>query len=86
MTVRIFLTGRYSDGKYAVSDLSFAAIIKGVDEYAPLLRISAASAGNDTDSVLMKLHLLLFQCLFGDELQAILDAIENGTSVAEKFR
>ena len=55
------------------------AIIKGVDEYAPLLRISAASAGlgaNEAPPAIISMFV-------GDELQAILDAIENGTSVAE---
>lgn len=59
------------------------AIIKGVDEYAPLLRISAASAGNDHRLGANEAPPAIISMFVGDELQAILDAIENGTSVAE---
>lgn len=59
------------------------AIIKGVDEYAPLLRISAASAGNDHRLGANEAPPAIISMFIGDELQAILDAIENGTSVTE---
>ena len=59
------------------------AIIKGVDEYAPLLRISAASAGNDHRLGANEAPPAVISMFIGDELQNILDAIENGTSVTE---
>lgn len=59
------------------------AIIKGVDEYAPLLRISAASAGNDHRLGANEAPPAIISMFVGDELQSVLDAIENGTSVTE---
>ncbi|MCI7804217.1 MAG: glutamine synthetase III [Oscillospiraceae bacterium] len=59
------------------------AIIKGVDEYAPLLRISAASAGNDHRLGANEAPPAIISMFVGDELQSVLDAIENDTAVAE---
>ena len=59
------------------------AIIKAVDEYAPLLRISAASAGNDHRLGANEAPPAIISMFIGDELQGVLDAIENGTPVAE---
>ncbi len=61
----------------------FCAIIKCVDEYAPLLRISAASAGNDHRLGANEAPPAIISIFIGDELQNILDAIENGTSFKE---
>ncbi len=57
------------------------AIIKGVDEYAPLLRISAASAGNDHRLGANEAPPAIISMFLGDELQNVLDAIENDTAV-----
>ncbi len=66
-----------------------AAILKAVDEYADLLRLSVASAGND--------HLLganeappaIMSIFVGSEIQEILDALESGemikTNANEEF-
>ncbi|MGN1481083.1 glutamine synthetase III family protein [Porcipelethomonas sp.] len=59
------------------------AIIKAVDEYAPLLRISAASAGNDHRLGANEAPPAVISMFIGDELQGVLDAIENGTPVTE---
>lgn len=59
------------------------AIIKGVDEYAPLLRISAASAGNDHRLGANEAPPAIISMFIGDELQRVLDAIENGTPFRE---
>lgn len=59
------------------------AFIKAVDEYAPLLRISAASAGNDHRLGANEAPPAVISIFLGDELQNILDAIEKGTSVKE---
>ena len=59
------------------------AIIKGVHEYAPLLRISAASAGNDHRLGANEAPPAVVSMFVGEELQSVLDAIENGTAVEE---
>ncbi len=59
------------------------AIIKAVDEYAPLLRISSASAGNDHRLGANEAPPAIISIFLGDELQKILEAIENGTSFKE---
>ncbi len=59
------------------------AFIKAVDEYAPLLRISASSAGNDHRLGANEAPPAVISIFLGDELQNILDAIETGTSVKE---
>ncbi len=67
--------------------LFLAAIIKGVDEYQDLLRISVASAGNDHRLGANEAPPAIVSMFVGDELEAILDAIENGaayTSIEEK--
>ncbi len=55
-----------------------AAIIKGVDEYQDLLRISVASAGNDHRLGANEAPPAIVSIYLGDELSAILDAIEAG--------
>ena len=53
------------------------AIIKGIDEYADLLRISASSAGNDHRLGANEAPPAI---IMGEELQGVLDALEAGTS------
>ena len=55
-----------------------AAIIKGVDEYQDLLRISVASAGNDHRLGANEAPPAIISIYLGEELTAILDAIEQG--------
>ncbi|MCC8068971.1 MAG: glutamine synthetase III [Ruminococcus sp.] len=57
------------------------AIIKGVHEYSDLLRISAASAGNDHRLGANEAPPAIISMFVGDELQAVLDAIESGTTM-----
>ncbi len=59
------------------------AFVKAVDEYAPLLRISAASAGNDHRLGANEAPPAVISIFLGDELQNILDAIEYGKPVKE---
>ena len=59
--------------------LFLAAVIKGVDEYQDLLRISVASAGNDHRLGANEAPPAIISIFLGDELTAILDAIETGT-------
>ena len=65
--------------------LILAALIKGVDEYQDLLRISVATASNDhrlganeAPPAILSIHL-------GEELNAILEAIEKGVPYNKTF-
>ncbi len=63
------------------------AIIKGVHEYAPLLRLSAASAGNDHRLGANEAPPAIISIFLGSELEDVLDALVSGkkyTSVANK--
>ena len=59
--------------------LILTAVIKAVDEYADLLRISVASAGNDHRLGANEAPPAVVSIFLGDELMGILDAIENDT-------
>ncbi|MBR6709527.1 MAG: glutamine synthetase type III, partial [Clostridia bacterium] len=59
--------------------LFLTAVIKAVDEYQDLLRISVASAGNDHRLGAHEAPPAIVSMFVGDELGAILDAIESGT-------
>ena len=54
-----------------------AAIIKGVDDYQDLLRISVASAGNDHRLGANEAPPAIISIYLGEELTAILEAIEE---------
>ena len=80
-----------SPGKEPAKNTQFllflAAIIKGVDEYQDLLRISVASAGNDHRLGANEAPPAIVSMFLGDELAAILDAIEKDepyTGIEEK--
>ncbi|MGN0606137.1 MAG: glutamine synthetase III [Oscillospiraceae bacterium] len=70
-------------GETPMENLQFltflCAIIKGVDEYADLLRLSAASAGNDHRLGANEAPPAVVSIFLGDELTAVLEALENGT-------
>ena len=57
--------------------LFLCAVIKAVDEYQDLLRISVASAGNDHRLGANEAPPAVVSMFLGDELTAVLDAIEN---------
>ncbi len=59
--------------------LFLAASIKAVDDYQELMRISIASASNDLRLGGDEAPPAIVSIFLGDELTAILDAIENGT-------
>ena len=59
--------------------LFLSAIIKGVDEYQDLLRISVASAGNDHRLGAHEAPPAIISIFIGDDLAAVLDAIESDT-------
>ena len=55
------------------------AVIKAVDEYADMLRISVASAGNDHRLGANEAPPAIVSIFLGDELTEVIDAIENDT-------
>ena len=66
--------------------LFLCAVIKAVDDYQDLLRISVATAGNDHRLGANEAPPAVVSIFLGDELSAILDAIEADTpyNAAEK--
>ena len=75
-------------GATPIENLQFltflCAIIKGIHEYSDLLRISAASAGNDHRLGANEAPPAIISMFIGEELQDVLDALENGTTVKAK--
>ena len=57
--------------------LFLCAVIKAVDDYQDLLRLSVATAGNDHRLGANEAPPAVLSVFLGDELTAILDAIEN---------
>ena len=57
--------------------LFLVAVIKAVDEYQDLLRLSVATAGNDHRLGANEAPPAVISIFLGDELSAIIDAIEN---------
>ena len=72
-------------GDTPIDNLQFltflCAIIKGVHEYAPLLRLSAASAGNDHRLGANEAPPAIVSVFIGTDLQEVLDALEHGTDL-----
>ena len=62
------------------------AVIKAVDEYADLMRLSVASAGNDHRLGANEAPPAIVSIFLGDELTAVLDSIENDTFFGEHQR
>ncbi|MBE6936154.1 MAG: glutamine synthetase type III [Ruminococcaceae bacterium] len=60
--------------------LFLCAVIRAVDEYQDLLRISVAGAGNDHRLGAHEAPPAIVSIFLGDELNAILEAIENDAS------
>ena len=69
--------------------LFLSAVIKAVDEYQDLMRVSVASAENDHRLGANEAPPAIISMFLGDDLEAILESIENGTpyngSGAEKM-
>ncbi|MBQ7821569.1 MAG: glutamine synthetase III [Clostridia bacterium] len=68
--------------------LFLCAVIEAVDNYQDLLRLTIASAGNDHRLGAAEAPPAVVSMFLGDELTAILDAIENGSAynAAEKVQ
>ena len=66
--------------------LFLVAVIKGVNEYQDLLRISVASAGNDHRLGANEAPPAIISMFLGDELTEILDSIVEGSKYEGKKR
>ena len=64
--------------------LFLAAIIKAVDEYQDLLRVSVASAGNDHRLGANEAPPAIVSMFLGDELTAVLESIAKGVDYTGK--
>ena len=66
--------------------LFLVALIKAVDEYQDMLRLSVASAGNDHRLGANEAPPAIVSMFVGEDLQAVLESIENGVEYAGKDR
>ena len=64
--------------------LFLVAVIKAVDDYQDLLRVSCASAGNDHRLGANEAPPAIISMFLGDELTAILESIESGSAYQNK--
>ncbi|MCR5830874.1 MAG: glutamine synthetase III [Lachnospiraceae bacterium] len=58
--------------------LFLSAVIKAVDDYADLLRLSVASAGNDHRLGANEAPPAIISIFLGDELNSVIEAVEKG--------
>lgn len=64
--------------------LFLVAVIKAVDEYQDILRVSVASAGNDHRLGANEAPPAIISMSLGDELAEILESIESGRAYSQK--
>ena len=64
--------------------LFLTAVIKAVDEYQELLRVSVASAGNDHRLGANEAPPAIISMFLGDELNDVINALESGEAYEEK--
>ncbi|MCR5692324.1 MAG: glutamine synthetase III [Eubacterium sp.] len=64
--------------------LFLTAVIKAVDEYQELLRVSVASAGNDHRLGANEAPPAIISVFLGDELEGIVESIVDGTDYVDK--
>lgn len=65
--------------------LFLTSVIKAVDEYSDLLRLSAANAGNDHRLGANEAPPAIISVFLGDQLTDILEQIENGPATSSKL-
>ncbi|MBP3359486.1 MAG: glutamine synthetase III [Clostridia bacterium] len=63
--------------------LFLSAVIKAVDEYAALLRVAVATAGNDHRLGANEAPPAIVSIFLGDELTSVLKAIKNGETTVD---
>ncbi len=83
--INLFEPGE-TPGENAQFLLFLSAVIKAVDEHQDLLRLSAASAGNDLRLGSNEAPPAIISMFIGEELQAILDSIENHSKYTSSGR
>ncbi|NLX79868.1 MAG: glutamine synthetase type III [Clostridiales bacterium] len=83
--INLFEPGE-TPGENAQFLLFLSAVIKAVDEHQDLLRLSAASAGNDLRLGANEAPPAIISMFIGEELQAILDSIENHSKYTSSGR
>ena len=66
--------------------LFLVALIKAVDEYQDMLRITVGTAGNDHRLGANEAPPAIVSMFVGEDLQEVLDSIENGVEYASKNR
>ncbi len=66
--------------------LFFCAVIKAVDEYQDLLRVFVSSSGNDHRLGGSEAPPAIISMFIGDQLEAVIEALENDSEYAEKKR
>ena len=66
--------------------LFLAAVLKAVDDYQDLLRISVASAGNDHRLGASEAPPCIISVFLGDELTAVLESMVNGSKYSKKAK
>jgi glutamine synthetase len=64
--------------------LFLAAVIKAIDDYQDILRVSVASAGNDHRLGANEAPPAIVSIFLGDELTGVLEAIESGSEYQNK--
>jgi len=64
--------------------LFLVAVVKAVDDYQDLLRVAAASAGNDHRLGANEAPPVIVSMFLGEELTEILEALESGASYSNK--
>jgi glutamine synthetase len=65
--------------------LFLTAVIKSVDEYSDLLRVSAANAGNDHRLGANEAPPAIISIFLGDQLEDIIEQLEKGVATSSKF-
>ncbi len=66
--------------------LFLVAVLRAVDDYQELIRVSVASAGNDHRLGANEAPPAIVSVFLGDELTAVLDAIENGSLYRDRAK
>ncbi len=76
----------FNPGKNPINNLPFlaalACTVKGIDEYAELLRMSIASAGNDHRLGANEAPPAIISMFLGEELDDLVDTIINGSALS----
>jgi len=66
--------------------LFFCAVIKAVDEYQDMLRLSVATAGNDHRLGAHEAPPAIMSMFIGDQMEEVLEALEHDSAYSEKKR